>query len=175
MNFTTTAPDRIYNVLFLCPGNGSRSLMAEALLNYAGRGRFWAFSAGSNPNDEGDPFAKEALRTAGIPCGGLWPKDWTRFTSHRAPQMDLVVRLSDDISAVKASRLPGRPATALWSLPDPKVLGGSDENKQATYDAALRGIEDRIIMLIRSIREVKVFEAIEFPDFSRETDGRVAA
>ncbi len=175
MNFITTVPDRIYNVLFLCPGNGSRSLMAEALLNYAGRGRFWAFSAGSNPSDEGDPFAIEALRTAGIPCGGLWPKDWTRFTSYRAPRMDLVVRLSDDVSPMKASRLPGQPTAALWSLPDPKFLGGSDENKLATYNAALRGIEDRIIMLIRSIREVKVFEAIEFPAFSVKADDQVAA
>lgn len=175
MNFITAAPDRIYNVLFLCPGNGSRSLMAEALLNYAGRGRFWAFSAGSDPRDEADPFAIEALRTAGIPCGGLWPKDWSRFTSSRVPRMDVVVRLSEDISFVKASRLPGRPVTALWSLPDPKALGGSDENKRATYAAALRGIEDRIIMLIRSIRDVVDIDVADFPAFSEEPDGQIAA
>jgi len=103
------AAERIYNVLFLCSGNDERSLIAEALLNFVGGGKFWAYSAGPAPAVEADPRAIDVLREARIPCGGLWPKSWDRFLKAKAPRMDLVVSLCPYVPYSVIPSFPGNP------------------------------------------------------------------
>ena len=139
--------ERIVNVLFLCPDNAGRSLIAESLLNCAGGGRYWAYSAGSCPAAEADPQAIQALRDAGLPVGGLWPKDWLRFTRANAPVMDLIVSLTPYIPHSVIPAFPGRPLTASWDVDDLTGLQNSAEGRIAAYKDMLRQIEGRVIRL----------------------------
>lgn len=139
--------DRMINVLFLGHRNAERSLMAEALLNYAGGGRFWAYSAGCQPATEAEPLAIVTLRAAGIPCGGLRPKGWTRFTGRAAPRMDLVVVLSPCIHPETMPRFAGNPAVASWSVDDAMPLRGSREDQRAALARILRRLEVNVLRL----------------------------
>jgi len=135
------------NILFLCSENADRSLMAEALLNFAGRGRFWAYSAGPAPAVGVDPLAVQALKGARIPSGGLFPKDWNDFRNPRAPRMDLVVSLCPYVPLSTIPAFPGDPDTAYWPVKVPKPSGSSLVDQQSAFARTLREIESRVIRL----------------------------
>ncbi len=144
------ASRQIVNVLFLCDDNSCRSPIAEALLNFAGEGRFWAFSAGFAPARKIDPMAIELMRRAGIPCGGLTPKVWRGFTTPNAPRIDVVICLDTRIPLSAATLLPGNPIIACWPIENPATVQGSDVNRCSAYGRTLRKLEGKILKLTGS-------------------------
>lgn len=143
--------DQIYNVLFLCTGNSARSIMAEALLNHWGRGRFKAYSAGSYPKSQPNPLALEQLRAAKLPTDGLASKSWDVFGKAGAPPMDFVFTVCDQAASEPCPVWPGQPMTAHWGMADPAAVEGPDEEKRGAFRKAFREIENRI-KLFTSLR-----------------------
>src|ERR1700738_3051368 len=105
---------RPFNVLFLCTGNSARSIMAEALLNSVGQGRFLAYSAGSQPKGEVHPLALELIETNRLPTAGLRSKSWSELTRAQAPEMDFVFTVCDQAGGEVCPVWPGQPMTAHW-------------------------------------------------------------
>jgi arsenate reductase len=133
-----------HNVLFLCTGNSARSIMAEALLNYWGKGRFHAYSAGSFPKDEVHPLAIETLQRNKLSTDGLRSKSWNEFASSAAPQMQFVFTVCDNAAAEVCPVWPGQPMTAHWGVEDPAVATGSDQDKMRAFTRAFRELDARI-------------------------------
>lgn len=136
--------DRTYNALFICTGNSARSIIAEAILNDAGRGRFKAFSAGSHPKGEIHPLAIEELTRIRIPTDGLRSKGWEEFAAPGAPQMDFVFTVCDQAAGEVCPVWPGQPVSAHWGMPDPAAVEGSQE-------ARLKAFRDVAVMMKRRI------------------------
>lgn len=136
------------NVLFLCTGNSARSVIAEALLNHLGHGRFHAYSAGSRPAGQVHPLAIEVLERAGIAAPELRSKSWDEFALPDAPQMDLVITVCDAAAGEPCPFWPGQPATAHWGYPDPVVVDGSDDHKRAAFERTLREMALRIELFV---------------------------
>src|SRR5258708_35894881 len=113
-----------FNVLFLCTGNSARSIIAEALLNAIGRGRFRAHSAGSGPAGQVNPFALETLRRHGLPIEGLRSKGWNEFAAAGAPEMDFVFTVCDRAAAESCPLWPGGPMRVHWGVNDPAAVEG---------------------------------------------------
>ena len=147
---------RVYNVLFLCTGNSARSILAEALLNHWGKGRFRAFSAGSHPKGEVNPLSLEVLRAAGLPASGYRSKSWSEFASPGAPVMDFVFTVCDDAAGEVCPVWPGNPLTAHWGVPDPAAAAGPDPLRRKAFRDAFLALEARI-KLFTSLR----LEALE--------------
>jgi arsenate reductase (thioredoxin) len=142
------ATDRPLNVLFLCTHNSARSILAEACLNHIGRGRFRAFSAGSQPKAEPNPLALRALADAGIPTEGLHSKTWDVFGTPEAPHMDLVITVCDNAAGETCPYWPGQPATAHWGYADPSATTGSEEERLAAFRHTLIAIRQRLDLLV---------------------------
>jgi len=136
--------ERPYNVLFLCTGNSARSILAEAFLNAEGRGRFRAFSAGSFPKGEINPYSLKLLKQIGLPTEGLRSKSWDEFAKPGAPQMDFVFTVCDQAAGETCPFWPGQPMTAHWGIPDPAAAEGSDAEKMQAFREALRLLSNRI-------------------------------
>ncbi|TSE20964.1 Glutaredoxin arsenate reductase [Tepidimonas alkaliphilus] len=138
------------NVLFLCTHNSARSILAEALLNHLGRGRFRAYSAGSNPrpNQQPNPMALQVLREAGIPTEGLRSKSWDEFAGPEAPHMDLIITVCDQAAGEPCPVWPGHPATAHWGYPDPSALQADDAAKLEAFRHTMQRIKRRLEMLV---------------------------
>lgn len=138
------------NVLFLCTHNSARSILAEALLNHMGKGRFKAFSAGSSPreNQHPNPLGLEVLKAAGIPTEGLRSKSWDEFALPDAPVMDLVITVCDNAAGEVCPFWPGHPATAHWDYADPSAGEGSDEQKLEAFRQTLHAIHRRLELLV---------------------------
>ena len=136
--------DRIYNVLFLCTGNSARSIMAEAILNHVGKGRFKAFSAGSHPAGKVNLFALEQLKRSSLPTEGYRSKIWSEFSSPGAPQLDFVFTVCDNAAGEVCPVWPGQPMTAHWGIEDPAAVEGSDEEKQRAFSTAFSQLNRRI-------------------------------
>jgi arsenate reductase len=136
--------DRIYNVLFLCTGNSIRSILAESILRKDGRGRFRAFSAGSQPKGRVNPFAIKVLKSADFPVDDLRSKSWEEFAAPDAPVMDFVFTVCDNAAGESCPVWPGQPMTAHWGIEDPAEVEGTDLQKEAAFVAALRYMKNRI-------------------------------
>jgi len=139
---------KIYTVLFLCTGNSARSIMAEALLNAMGRGRFKAYSAGSHPRKKVHPFAIELIEKRGLPADDLRSKNWDEFVRPGAPRMDFVFTVCDNAAGEVCPVWPGQPVTAHWGIPDPAAVGGSDQEKRRAFIAAFTQLSARISLLL---------------------------
>jgi len=124
---------KVFNVLFLCTHNSARSIMAEAILNHMGKGRFRAYSAGSMPGAGPNPFAIRTLTKLHLPTEGLHSKDWNVFAQPDAPIMDFVFTVCDNAAGEACPVWPGQPATAHWGVEDPSLFEGSDEKKMHEF------------------------------------------
>ena len=136
-----------YDVLFLCTGNSARSILAEAMMNRLGRGRFRAYSAGSHPGGKVNPWAIELLRTAGMPTSGLRSKSWDEFARPGAPAFDFIITVCDNAANEVCPVWPGNPTTAHWGVPDPAAVEGGDEEKRAAFRSAMATLRRRIELL----------------------------
>ena len=136
--------DRIYNVLFLCTGNSARSILAEAILNRQGHGRFRAYSAGSYPKGEVHPAALSLLEELAQPTAGLRSKSWDEFARPGAPKLDFVFTVCDNAAGETCPIWPGQPMTAHWGIEDPADVQGTDIEKHAAFLAAFRYMKNRI-------------------------------
>ena len=142
--------DKTINVLFLCTHNSARSILAEALLNHLGKGRFKAFSAGSSPRDnqQPNPLGLQTLQKAGISTEGLYSKSWDEFALPNAPHMDLVITVCDNAAGEVCPYWPGQPATAHWSYADPSAGEGTDDEKLEAFRQTLHAIHRRLELLV---------------------------
>lgn len=133
-----------HTVLFLCTGNSARSILAEAYLNSAGRGRFAAHSAGSQPAGKVNPFALELLERNRSPTQGLRSKSWDDFARPGAPRLDFIFTVCDNAAGETCPIWPGQPVTAHWGIQDPAAVQGSDETKRKAFLRAFSELTTRI-------------------------------
>jgi arsenate reductase len=139
-----------YNVLFLCTHNSARSIMAEVIINYVGRGKFKGYSAGSHPGTVPNSIALETLRRLHFPTAGLYSKDWQEFAKPEAPVMDFVLTVCDNAAGEVCPVWPGQPITAHWGVEDPSLFKGTDEAKSREF-ARVANILKRRIELFTSL------------------------
>jgi len=138
-------PDnKVYNVLFLCTGNSARSIIAEAILNRVGQGRFQAFSAGSHPRGRVHPATLDLLQRLHFDVSGLRSKSWTEFAASHAPQLDFVFTVCDNAAGETCPVWPGRPMTAHWGVPDPAEAKGTPAEIALAFKDAYRTLNQRI-------------------------------
>ena len=140
--------DKIFNVLFLCTGNSARSVMAEALLNVLGKGRFKAYSAGSHPSGQVQPIARELAEAIGYDARQLRSKDWDEFSVEGAPEMDIVITVCDNAAGESCPLWLGHPALAHWGVPDPVAATGDDADRRRAYTAAFALLRRRVELLL---------------------------
>ncbi len=136
------------NALFLCTGNSARSILAEAYLNSAGKGKFKAYSAGSHPGGKVNPFALELLAKNRIDTAGLRSKSWDEFAVPGVPELDFVLTVCDNAAGEACPFWPGQPVTAHWGVEDPAAVVGSDEEKRRAFLKAFTTLSARINFLL---------------------------
>ncbi|NNU65681.1 arsenate reductase ArsC [Rhizobium sp. WYCCWR 11152] len=137
-------PDRVYNVLFLCTGNSARSILAESILETEGKGRFKAYSAGSQPKGEVNPYALKELAAQDYPTVGFRSKSWDEFAEPGAPEMDFIFTVCDSAAGEACPVWIGHPMTAHWGVEDPAVVEGSEVDKGRAFAQAARFLKNRI-------------------------------
>ena len=140
--------DHPFNVLFLCTGNSARSIMAEAILNRDGAGKFKAFSAGSHPKGEVHPYTIDLLRKLNYRTTDLRSKSWDEFAMDGAPKLDFVFTVCDDAANEVCPVWPGQPMTAHWGVPDPAKATGNDAERHLAFADAYRMLNNRIGIFI---------------------------
>lgn len=140
--------ERPYNVLFLCTGNSARSIIAEAILNREGRGRFRGYSAGSQPKGAVHPYTLDLLRRMNFDLGGYRSKSWTEFSGPGAPKLDFVFTVCDSAAAESCPVWPGQPVTAHWGVPDPAAATGSEAEIRLAFAEAFRMLNSRISIFV---------------------------
>ena len=149
--------NRPYNVLFLCTGNSARSILAEAILNKDGAGRFHAFSAGSFPKGAVHPEALKLLDELGYPTDGVRSKSWDEFAADGAPPLEFVFTVCDNTAGETCPVWPGQPMTAHWGIEDPAAA--VEHQQQAfrnAYYALRRRIELFLALPMQSIDELSL-------------------
>ena len=139
---------RVYNVLFLCTGNSARGILAEALIEHWGRGRFRGYSAGSFPKGEVHPLTLALLDRLGLPLRDARSKSWDEFARPGAPVMDFVFTVCDQAAGETCPVWPGNPVTAHWGVPDPAAAPGSEAERMAAFRDACRRLEARIKLFV---------------------------
>jgi arsenate reductase len=144
LNRGSTTMGLIFNVLFLCTGNSARSILAEAILNREGKGRFVAYSAGSQPKGSVHPFAIDLLKKLNHPTEHLRSKRWDEFAGPGAPEMDFVFTVCDNAASEVCPVWPGQPMTAHWGVPDPAAAEGSEAERRLAFADAYRQLNNRI-------------------------------
>jgi arsenate reductase len=161
-----------YNVLFLCTGNSARSIMAEALLNHLGRGRFHAYSAGSHPTGRVNPLALATLEQNHLPTAYARSKSWEEFAAPDAPPLHFVFTVCDRAAQEVCPIWPGQPMTAHWGVPDPAEVEGTVQQKERAFTLAFRELSARI-GIFTSLR----IEALDELALKRQLDdiGRIHA
>jgi protein-tyrosine-phosphatase len=132
------------NVLFLCTGNSARSILAEAILNRIGAGRFRAYSAGSHPKGEVNPHALELLKRLNYDVSPFRSKAWDEFAAAGAPKLDFVITVCDSAAAEVCPVWPGQPVTARWGMPDPAAVQGSSETIARAFAGTYRMLDNRL-------------------------------
>ena len=140
--------DKTYNVLFLCTGNSARSIMAEAILNVLGHGRFKAYSAGSHPSGHVQPMARELAEAIGYDASQVRSKNWDEFAVAGAPEMDIVITVCDNAAGEACPVWLGHPALAHWGVPDPVAATGNEDDRRRAYTAAFATLRRRIELLL---------------------------
>jgi len=136
--------DKPFNVLFLCTGNSARSILAEAILNKIGAGKFQAFSAGSQPKGQVHPEARKLLQSLGFDTRGFRSKSWNEFAKPGAPALDFVFTVCDNAAGEACPLWPGQPMTAHWGIPDPAAATGSAAEISLAFKDAYRMLSQRI-------------------------------
>jgi len=137
-------PQRPYNVLFLCTGNSARSILAEAILNRIGNGKFVAYSAGSQPKGVVNPHALSLLQRLGYTTEGFSSKSWNAFSQPGAPALDFVFTVCDNAASEVCPIWPGQPMTAHWGVPDPAAVDGTEAEIVAAFRDAYFVLQRRI-------------------------------
>jgi protein-tyrosine-phosphatase len=137
-----------YNVLFLCTGNSARSILAEAILNREGRGRFKAYSAGSHPTGKVNPYAVQLLKSLNYQTDSARSKSWDEFAEPGAPQMQFVFTVCDQAAAEACPIWPGQPMSAHWGVPDPAAATGTEAEVRLAFSEAYRMLERRISIFV---------------------------
>lgn len=140
--------DKVYNILVLCTGNSARSILAEAILNREGKGRFRAFSAGSQPKGHPNPAGLDLLGSLGYATTSFRSKSWTEFAGPGAPQMDIIITVCDQAAGETCPYWPGHPLVAHWGIPDPSDVDGTPEQKRAAFQEAYRRLMTRVTALV---------------------------
>jgi arsenate reductase len=140
--------ERPFNVLFLCTGNSARSIMAEAILNRAGQGRFQASSAGSQPKGQVHPYAINLLKKLNYDVSKMRSKSWLEFSATDAPRLDFVFTVCDNAAAEICPVWPGQPMTAHWGIPDPAEAKGNEAEVRLAFADALRMLTNRINIFV---------------------------
>jgi arsenate reductase len=140
--------DKVFNVLFLCTGNSSRSIMAEAMLNPLSKGRFHAFSAGSHPSGTVNPYALEQIDHLGINSTGLRSKGWDEFSTPGSPHMDFVITVCDKAAGEVCPFWPGQPMTAHWGFEDPAAVQGTEDEIRHSFARICREIKTRLDLFL---------------------------
>jgi arsenate reductase len=133
-----------YGVLFLCTGNSARSILAEALMNHWGQGRFIAYSAGSRPTGRVNPYALALLERMRMPLESPRSKSWDEFAGPDSPRMDFIITVCDSAAGEICPIWPGRPMTAHWGVEDPAAVMGSEFEKTQAFRKAFNELEHRV-------------------------------
>ena len=136
--------DRPYNLLFLCTGNSARSILAEALMNRMGRGRFRGYSAGSFPKGRVNPHALPIVASLGFEPKDFRSKSWDEFAAPGAPPLDFVFTVCDNAAGEVCPIWPGKPVTAHWGIPDPAAATGTEAEIAVAFAEAARQLRNRI-------------------------------
>ncbi len=140
---------RLYNVLFLCTGNSARSIMAEAILNRFGAGKFVAFSAGSHPKGEVNAHALKLLQRFNFKTDSLRSKSWDEFAQAGAPALDFVFTVCDNAAGEVCPIWPGQPMSAHWGVPDPAaMIDGPEAEIAAAFADAYGRLQNRITIFV---------------------------
>ena len=137
-------PDSVYNVLFLCTGNSARSVIAEAILNKIGGGKFRAYSAGSQPKGRVNPNTLRLLKRLGYETSEFRSKSWAEFAKPNASKLDFIFTVCDDAAGETCPLWPGQPMTAHWGIPDPAAANGTDAEIAMAFSDAYRMLQRRI-------------------------------
>jgi len=140
--------DKPFNVLFLCTGNSARSILAEAILNKVGLGKFQAFSAGSQPKGQVHPEARKLLQSLGYDTSGFRSKSWNEFAKPGAPALDFVFTVCDNAAKELCPVWPGQPITAHWGVPDPAAVHGSAADIERAFREAFFLLDRRISLFL---------------------------
>ena len=140
--------EQVYNVLFLCTGNSARSILAESILQSEGKGRFNAYSAGSNPAGKVHPYSLDLLKIMGHPIDNLRSKNWDEFSTADTPRLDFVFTVCDNAAGETCPVWPGQPITAHWGIPDPAAVIGSEAEQRAAFTEAYRMMFNRISLFL---------------------------
>jgi arsenate reductase len=143
-----TSTDKVYNVLFLCTGNSARSIIAEALMNNQGRGRFKAYSAGSMPTGRVNPHAVPIVERLGFRASDFRSKSWEEFARPDAPALDFVFTVCDNAAGEVCPIWPGQPMTAHWGVPDPAAVTGSEAEIAVAFNETGRQLGNRIRLFL---------------------------
>ena len=137
-----------FNVLFLCTGNSARSILAEALMNRLGEGRFRAYSAGSMPKGQVNPHALPLVHALGFEDEDFRSKPCDEFAAPGAPKLDFVITVCDDAAGEVCPVWPGQPISAHWGIPDPAAVTGSEAEIAVAFRDAARQLRNRIELLL---------------------------
>ena len=140
--------DKVFNVLFLCTGNSARSVIAEALINKEGQGRFRGYSAGSMPKGEVNPHASALVTALGFGAEDFRSKSWDEFARPGAPPLDFVITVCDNAAGEVCPVWPGQPMTAHWGVPDPVAVQGSPAEQAAAFAEAAKQLGVRIRLFL---------------------------
>ena len=169
-------PDRKYNVLFICIGNSARSIFAESIMHKEAGDQFVAYSAGTKPRSELNPFALEVLEQKNHDIKRLRAKNVAEFQTKDAPQFDFVFTVCNQAANEECPAWTGQTISAHWGMPDPVKVEGSDAEKSLAFHQAYGALRNRIIAFtslpIASLDRIALQKAVD--DLCRTNEGTLA-